>query len=114
MSAAPHYTSSAARVWHAYYSLPRDEKGAPPAIRSLEVRYGIAHATLNKLLDGRAKAERTNYARLERVADALCTTPDWLLYGKGKAPLGKWPIPPWPGPKKKSTSGTMPAVKVSK
>lgn len=114
MSVATIFLHPGARVWFAWQSLDRDEKGRPPSIRSIEEKHEIAHGTINKLIEARAKVERTNHERLVRIAEALNTTPEWLLRGDGKPPQSRWQVPPWPGPKKKPASGTMRAVKVSK
>ena len=107
----PAFSSSAERVWHAYYCLPRDEKGQPPAVRQLERAFKIAHGTLNKLYEGRAKLERTNHSRVERIARALETSVDWLLYERGAPPMTAWHVPPWPGPKEAPRSSRVPAAK---
>jgi len=106
--AAP--SSSAARIWFAYHCLPRDEAGRLPSIRSVEDGHGIAHGTLNKMFEARAKLERTNHERVTRIAEGLRVTTDWLLYGKGVPPTSKVPPPPWPGPKKRTRSGTIRAA----
>jgi hypothetical protein len=103
-------TSPSARVWYAYHCLPRDEAGRLPSIRSVEDDNGVAHGTLNKLFEARAKLERTNHERVERIAAALRTTVDWLLYGKGVPPTSRIAPPPWPGPKKRTRSGTIRAA----
>lgn len=107
----PVFSTPAERVWHAYHCLPRNEKGMPPSVRSLEHMYKIAHGTLNKLYEGRAKLERTNHDRVERIARALDTTVDWLLYGRGVPPMSAWNVPPWPGPKDAPKSSRVPAAR---
>lgn len=99
------------RAWYAWQCLPRDEKGAPPSVRSIEERHHLAHATLSKLFKADSKLDRANHDRTERIAAALATTTDWLLHGRGTPPSTPWRTAPWPGPKKTRKSGTMRAAR---
>jgi lambda repressor-like predicted transcriptional regulator len=84
----------AQRAWFAWHCLPRDEKGRPPSWRSLEADHGLSNATLKRLVDG--KLPRPGMERLERMAEALGVTPQWLHSGRGEGPLSRWPVPPYP------------------
>jgi len=82
------------RAWHAYYCLPRDEKGEPPAMRELEREHGVSNGGLQKLIKGNLK--RPGYGVLSKLAKALKTTPDWLQAEEGDVPQSSWPIPAYP------------------
>lgn len=102
------------RVWFAWHCLPRDDRGEPPTLRSLEVAHGLANGTLHKLTWDLLK--RPGYERLTKVCEALGVTPEWLQTGRGPGPVASWPVPPRPQPPagakaaKKSPSGTRKAA----
>jgi len=82
------------RAWHAYYCLPRDEKGKPPSYRSLEDAHGVSNAGLQKMIKGNLR--RPGYEVLSNIAAALKVTPHWLQTGEGEPPKSAWPIPAYP------------------
>lgn len=82
------------RAWHAYYCLPRDEKGKPPSYRSLEEAHGVANAGLQKMVKGNLR--RPGYEVLSKIAAALNVTPHWLQTGEGEPPRTAHTVPPYP------------------
>lgn len=83
------------RAWRAWHSLPRDENGEPPSQRSIEKRHDLPQGTLSKVFKG----DRANLQAdtLEQLAEALGTSPAWLLRGHGEPPRLTGPIGPRPG-----------------
>ena len=82
------------RVWFALQCLPRDSWGKPPEIAPLERSHGLAKAQLQKLLWD--MSPRPTYETMQKVATALDTSPDWLLYERGEGPRARWPVQPRP------------------
>lgn len=85
------------RVWHAYYCLPRDAKGAPPKQRKLEKPKnpnGPSNGALGKLMKGKLKDP--GIRTLEIVAKVLECDLMWLQTGNGPAPTSADQIPRYP------------------
>lgn len=93
------YPTPNQRGWHAYWSLPRDEKLQPPPWRVLEPQYGISHNQLRKFCRG--VSVRPSLIELRKFAKALNTTVEWLMDEDGEAPRSAYPIPPFPAKPKK-------------
>jgi hypothetical protein len=82
------------RVWFAYHCLPRDERGEPPSMRSLEKSVGLHEGTLSKLLAGAKDHRRQTFAK---IATALRVSEHWLDYGGNDGPVPTGIVPPRPG-----------------
>lgn len=97
------FHTMADRAWFAYQCLPRDKKGSPPSIRGLEEKYGLSHASLNKLFWG--WTDEPSYAQLKRFCAALQVSVDWLHDGAGVGPYTNMPVPPRPEAPERKRSG---------
>ena len=87
------------RAWFAWQCLPRNERGEPPTWRELEDRHDLSNGSIYKIVWD--ISTRPSFGQLERVAAALCTTPHWLLTGRGYSPAARWPVAPRPAAPKK-------------
>jgi hypothetical protein len=96
----PHgmFQSLGHRAWHAYYCLPRDEKGEPPSYRSLEEqdngRGPLSNGAIQKLITGKLKKPGLDV--LDKCAQALRVSVRWLQFNEGEPPTSSWMIPPYP------------------
>jgi len=85
----------AARVWLAWHSLPRGDKGRPPRQIHLEREHGISQGTFSRLFSGYIRTVEP--ATLIKVARAVQADPTWLVSGIGIAPTATGVVPPMPG-----------------
>lgn len=91
------FHSIAHRAWHAYYCLPRDEKGAPPSLRGLERPEnpdGPSNGAIGKLFRSDLRGPGPDV--LARIATVLACDLTWLITGKGPAPSTANQIPEFP------------------
>lgn len=88
------FSTTGHRVWFAWHCLPRNARGEPPTLRSLERAHGLTNGTLHKALWD--IAPRPGIQRAEQIASSLGVTTDWLYYGRGAGPSATWPIVPRP------------------
>lgn len=90
------------RAWFALQCLPRDDRGQPPKVRQLELDHGLSNGAIHKIIWGVTTAP--TFPVLRRVAQALGTTPEWLLDGEGEGPRASFPVVPRPEPPKGAAS----------
>ena len=92
----PHsmFQSIGHRAWHAYFCLPRDEKGKPPSYRALEREQGLNNGPIQKMIKG--NLTRPGVDVHNKIAKALSADPHWLQTGEGDPPRAAWPIPAYP------------------
>jgi hypothetical protein len=109
-----HFPTRGHRAWWAWHCLPRDDRGQPPTLRSLEKKAGLSNNDLSRLVwDWYV---RPSWEKMQRFAVALGTTAEWLEREEGPRPLSAWHVPPRPLPppgkvRRKPTSGPMKSVK---
>lgn len=77
------------RAWWAYQC-----RGAPPYLH-LEREHGFSVGQLRRLLTGERRG--AEHETVVRVSRALQVPVEWLLEGRGAAPMPIGPVPPWPG-----------------
>jgi DNA-binding Xre family transcriptional regulator len=79
------------RVWLAYWSLPRIDRGRPESFHRLEKRHGISNGTLGEISSGKRQSVTT--PTLGKIANALRVAAGWLADGTGVAPTPTGPVP---------------------
>ncbi len=79
------------RAWYAWHCLPRDDEGSPPSPRPWGKTHGVDPSAIGRLFKG----ERGMGVDVTRkFAEGLGVSLDWLVSGKGEAPVLTGPLPP--------------------